>query len=876
MRTTPKLSLSTFGFILLTIAHFLLPAPAYGQASRLGDTVPVIGGAIRYPDAAYDAFNDVYLTISGLGPVMGRFIAGDGTPLGAPFPIPDTTAFTMVPRAAWSPDLGGFLVTWLDFRLAAPPPNDRAQVWGRLLRYQAGAPEFLTPGMLIGPAPGGAHGESAASVAYATTSKEFLVAWQQTDGGAKFDIRAQRIAFNGTLLGPEIVLSFDNHWQNLPAVDYDAATDTFFVAWQNYTEPAGPSAVVGRRVQAGTGAVGDFKVLFQGVDVAVPDVSQGNNGAHLVTWLSNHVHYGLFVNAEGDPISGPNPLVVNSASYDAFSVAHNRISNTYFAVFHGPATEDMGVEIGPTGVPAGAPFDVTLTGNRLGNFNPRVAAHGVRPEWMVVTSTGFAALTAQRITTLTNGGPNPNPPPPPPPPPTGPQPSPIDLASAPHGSWFFAEGYASNGGVPFDTYYLLTNPNGGPITVRAYYSNEAGQSFTQNYALEAFSRKTISLRSEMGTGAYGAVFQSMTPGAQILAERSMYWAPNLEGSHSSTGSFNYLGNAWFFAEGSRRQEYFRNFYLVFNPTAAAGVVAATFYLPGGLPPVVRWYDIGPQQRLTIDAASVPELAGIDFSVRIDSSVPTIAERSMYWGSGWHGGTNSLGSPWLYHGWHFAEGASAPGFDTYFTILNPNPYPVDVNVEYYTELVGAFARLHSIPANSRYTVYANAETGPIGGFGTRIIQYNGAPILAERSTYWGTSPEGWVEGSNTIGSTTGGHDWYLPEGSTTNNFETFVLLQSYNLTPMSVWVSVYIEGGGRYTVQAPLVLQPLARQTIYMHDFLRNMELAEGLPFGTLVGKSFSMRVWSADIFVAEHAIYWQRDGANYWRGGSASLGIPVQ
>jgi hypothetical protein len=32
-------------------------------------------------------------------------------------------------------------------------------------------------------------------------------------------------------------------------------------------------------------------------------------------------------------------------------------------------------------------------------------------------------------------------------------------------------------------------------------------------------------------------------------------------------------------------------------------------------------------------------------------------------------------------------------------------------------------------------------------------------------------------------------------------------------------------------------------------------------------------VVSGGPIVAEQAVYWQRDGANFWRGGSATLGI---
>jgi hypothetical protein len=91
--------------------------------------------------------------------------------------------------------------------------------------------------------------------------------------------------------------------------------------------------------------------------------------------------------------------------------------------------------------------------------------------------------------------------------------------------------------------------------------------------------------------------------------------------------------------------------------------------------------------------------------------------------------------------------------------------------------------------------------------------------------------------------------------------------------------LFIEGVGRFTASQPELLRTVRagqRLTIYLNDFLTLLETAEGRPVGSLRGKSFSTRVnvLSGDPVVAEEAIYWQRDGANFWRAGSAAFGIP--
>ena len=75
---------------------------------------------------------------------------------------------------------------------------------------------------------------------------------------------------------------------------------------------------------------------------------------------------------------------------------------------------------------------------------------------------------------------------------------------------------------------------------------------------------------------------------------------------------------------------------------------------------------------------MPELAGQDFSVVVQTDTGIVAERSMYWrpvgtpaGTPWVGGHAALGSPGPSQNWFFAEGAAAPGFETFYLLFNPH-------------------------------------------------------------------------------------------------------------------------------------------------------------------------------------------------------------
>jgi hypothetical protein len=279
----------------------------------------------------------------------------------------------------------------------------------------------------------------------------------------------------------------------------------------------------------------------------------------------------------------------------------------------------------------------------------------------------------------------------------------------------------------------------------------------------------------------------------------------------------------------------------------------------------------------MDAMNVPELAGQDFGVRVKSTVPVVAERAMYFGlgpAGFTGGTASVGAPGLSHHWLFAEGAAAPGFHTFYLLMNPNPTPITVYRSFFLEDGTLVTGQETVNPGSRKTVYLNDEMGQIGGAAAWFSSND--LFIAERSIYWGATS--WVEGTNVIGATTLAADWHVPEGTETGTFDSFLLILNPTQAPVTIDVIVYIEGVGRFT--APDTMRPVisaqSRKTINMKDFLTQMEQAGGFAPGTLSDTSFSTRVRTTggEGIVVEHALYRTWDGENRWRTGSASLGVP--
>jgi hypothetical protein len=249
---------------------------------------------------------------------------------------------------------------------------------------------------------------------------------------------------------------------------------------------------------------------------------------------------------------------------------------------------------------------------------------------------------------------------------------------------------------------------------------------------------------------------------------------------------------------------------------------------------------------------------------------------MYWGRNFTGGHSANGVPAAGPRWYFAEGAAAPFFDTYYTLLNPNPFPVSVEVRFLTAKGLAPVRSKTVAANSRDTVHLNSELGNVGAVGASFTTVGGHGIVVERSIYWGAFPN-WVEGTNDVGATAPAQVWNLPEGSDAGLFDSYFLIANPNPFPVSVRVQFYLDGGGRISAAAPLLIPALSRVNINM-----GAPTADGLQLSNsdvalLTGKSYGVRLESLTPdgpILVEGAVYRDYREGTYWRAGASSFGIP--
>lgn len=244
---------------------------------------------------------------------------------------------------------------------------------------------------------------------------------------------------------------------------------------------------------------------------------------------------------------------------------------------------------------------------------------------------------------------------------------------APSQTWLFGEGINGGGGNPYawSTYFLLVNPgttdatfkasfllDGNPTPIVCEGTAPVGSRVTIDTAdlgatLTLFGATTPCDPTRLLSGALFAT--TITSDQPIVAERTVYWS--LPGQfwidgHNSPG-VNAGAPRWVFAEGSEglvnppNGRAYRSYFLVSNPTGAAVPLKATFVREDGKG-VVWEGSVGPQQRATIEPGALPELRNARFASYIeakDGVSAIVAERTMYWGAPFYGGTGATGTPW---------------------------------------------------------------------------------------------------------------------------------------------------------------------------------------------------------------------------------------
>jgi hypothetical protein len=314
--------------------------------------------------------------------------------------------------------------------------------------------------------------------------------------------------------------------------------------------------------------------------------------------------------------------------------------------------------------------------------------------------------------------------------------------------WLFAEGAQGF----FDTFILLVNNSGTATTAQVTFLVEGGEPVVRPVPIAAGARVTVhaGLIPELVNRSFATIVESSTP---IAAERAMYFGatPAWAGGHESAGIAD-PATRWFHAEGATGPV-FDTFILLANPNAATATVTVTF-LTDGAATVTLPVTLPPLSRHTIPVDAIPGLETVSFATTVQSDVPIVSERAMYWsttGGAWQEAHNSFGVTAAATKWATADGrvGGARGYQTYVLVANPSTSATANLTATFMRSDGVVVtRTLTLGPNRRLNIFcneipelANAE------FGVVVESTNGVPIAVERATYWDAGGVTWAAGTN---------------------------------------------------------------------------------------------------------------------------------
>ncbi|MBU1670795.1 MAG: IPT/TIG domain-containing protein [Actinobacteria bacterium] len=424
--------------------------------------------------------------------------------------------------------------------------------------------------------------------------------------------------------------------------------------------------------------------------------------------------------------------------------------------------------------------------------------------------------------------------------------------------WYLAEGSTDHG---FTTYISIENPNDQDLNARVTYFLADGTSAEVMAGLPALSQVTLDPAETIGAADFATKVECLQ-GQTIAVDRTMSWtgpgAPSPEG-HCSIG-IAAPSKTWYMAEGCSAFG-FETWVLVFNPSPAPATVDLTYMMEGWKPTTVREV-VPPLSRCSYSMGD--DIGERNSSIRVDSDVAVVAERSMYRNDR-REGSCSVGvtaSALIYYsasagagqgGSYLPEGTTAHGFESYILVQNPNDTDANVTVTYLTSTGPVPQEPFVMPPDSRRTILVN-DALPQTDFSTRVA--SDRAIVAERAVYWNNGTGQACHAS--IGLSAPHAEFTLPDGQTSDGRETYLLVANPNPDDVQVEIT-FLTAGGQFNVSLIATIPANSRATFEMADYIPE-DRASILVRSRTPGRKV----------MAERAMYWNDRGAGTGTVGAYS------
>ena len=396
----------------------------------------------------------------------------------------------------------------------------------------------------------------------------------------------------------------------------------------------------------------------------------------------------------------------------------------------------------------------------------------------------------------------------------------------------------TNGDQNFNEFILLQNPNDTAVTVKTYLFTATNQTYEIDRTVQPNSRDTIWLNEALPNEEVSAWVHD-TSGKGIIAERSMYFDYNGRTGGSNAMGVTALSDTWYFAEGYNSPD-FDSYILVGNPTDQTASVNVYFKGPGAAH--TQPLTLAPRSRQTIRVNDMPGFSFTEFTAKVTSGAPVVAEEAMYFNyNGYDGGHVEHGVASPQETWYFAEGYTAEQFDTYVLVYNPGNSPANCTLT----LSDANGNNKDVPFTLTPDTRRTFRLDDIPGYESAQVSSKvtaDTPVIAERTMYFNYM--GKTGGTASCGSNEPSKTWYLAEGYTAEEFDTYVLL--YNPGNEAALVNLRFQTDAGQIVPVQMNVAPHSRQTVRVDDILP--------------ASSFSTAIDSNEPILVERAMYFNFQG----------------
>ena len=351
-----------------------------------------------------------------------------------------------------------------------------------------------------------------------------------------------------------------------------------------------------------------------------------------------------------------------------------------------------------------------------------------------------------------------------------------------------------------------------------------------------------------------------TDGVPIVVERTMRWDASGYGAHTEKATAGAAAE-WYFAEGA--QGFFSTYLLLVNPHATANVAHVT-WLREGEPALQRDYDLPPSSRVTIDAATEPDLVNRSFGARVVFDQPGAAERAMYFGASplWSGGHASAGATAPSTHWLLAEGATGSYFTTFVLVANPNDAPADLTFTYLPLTGSPVTTTKTLAARQRLTVNIANEDPSLASAAVSTDVVSTVPVVVERAQYW-PNPA-WHEAHNSFGVTAAATNWALAEGRVGGPRARADLhpAREYRARSRSDVTITFLRENGAAPVVKTFTVPASSRFNVAIAG--ANSDVPE------LIDESFGARIDATQPIVVERSVYSNANGVTWAAGTNAT------